>query len=240
MKKYSIVALFLLLAVFGAVFFVEKNKNESAVNVPETITANTQTSTTTAPKKEVISTPGVILIGDRAKYENLSEEEKQLMGQYYTATTKDLKQVFIDQMPISGCYLKYYDAKTMMVGCVAGKPGLPLSLIEKKTWQTLQPELSCGINLWDGISETSQYVIAVGDTNICYFKAGDENIKNLHGAKLTSKNEGYVKIGGMANEYDFTFDEPSETFIVSIFKRDGSIDPTHPNQKLRTETFILP
>jgi hypothetical protein len=235
-KKYTIVIILLTLVIFGTVFFVGKNKKEIVINVPA---PDNQTSTATAPKKEVVSTPGVILAGDRAKYENLSEEEKQLLEQYYSASTKDLKQTYKDDMPISGCYLKYYNANVILVGCAVPKPGISLSLVERGSWGTLPSGSNCGIDLWGGIAETSKYIIAIADKNICYFKAGDESIINLPGAHLTSKDEWYVKIGGMANEYDFTFDESSKTLTASVFKVVYS-SSGKPNPKIRTATFTLP
>jgi hypothetical protein len=238
-KKYLIITLFLILAIFGAVFFVEKNKKEVAVNIP---TPNTQTSTTTAPKKEVVSTPGVILAGDRAKYENLSEEEKKIIDRYtekYPAIYKEMLAGSGNEVAAKNYFpLKYYDDETVVIAVTNEKGAYNVLVYDTKTLEQLNDNLKAPLYIVGTIFENTDYIISSNGVQYSYYKKGERETKVVIGSLLTSKNETYVKIGGFGDQYDFTFDGLTRTLSASVFKRVYATEKENP--KLRTATFILP
>jgi hypothetical protein len=242
MKKYHIIILLfalVLLAIFGAVFFVGKNKEEIAINVPA---PDPQTSTTTTPKKEIVSTPGVILTGDRAKYENLSEEEKKIIDRYtekYPAVYKEILAGTGNEIAAKNYFpLKYYDDKTVVIAVTNEKGAFNVLVYDAQTLEQINDYLKVPLAIFGTIFENADYIISSNGAQYFYYKKGERETKTVAGSLLTSKNETYVKIGGFGDQYDFTFDAESKLLSVSVFKPINS--SSLPNPKIRTATFVLP
>lgn len=242
MKKSTIIIFLLILAIFGAVVFVNKNKKEVAISVPVPITTDTQKSTTTAPKKEVVSTPGVILTGNRAKYENLSEEERKIIDRYtekYPAIYKEILAGSGNEIAAKNTFpLKYHDDKTAVIADFNDKVGQNLIIYNIATFEKLNKD---EMFLFGNYVESRNYIVATInaiDGEFIFYKNGATDFQKIPSSLLKSKNETYMKQGGFGGVYDFSLDDTTKTLTASVFKpvfREGQNNP-----KIRTATFILP
>lgn len=171
------------------------------------------------------STTG-ILLGDVANYENLTTANKLLIEKIY----KPLN----DPSGWAACQLKYSDNKIALVGCLGPKVGIRFFLVHLENIKPFDADVDT-INTW-GYVETKNILISIQNNNITYFKPGFTEIKRVLGADLTT-GETYIKRGGMANDYEFSFDESTKTLTVSVFKDEQREDRA--NTKLREVQFVL-
>lgn len=176
----------------------------------------------------IITDTSGILLGDEAKYENLSIKNKLLIEKIY-----DPSYFFNDPFGYKLCQLKYFDTSTVLVGCVA-KVGIRFFLVKLADIKPFDPVLDT-INTWAYV-ETKNLLISIQHNNITYFKPGFIEIKRVTGSELTT-GETYVKRGGMADDYEFSFDEATKILTVSVFKNEQKEDRA--NTKLREVKFIL-
>ncbi|MBP6949000.1 MAG: hypothetical protein KBB50_02930 [Candidatus Pacebacteria bacterium] len=216
----------------------------------------TPVATTTAPQVN----DGVVLLGDNSKYEKLSKEQKVILEEYYATLSKDVR----DELSINSCVLKYYDEKKVIVGCVS-KMGYPLVLLERTTWKNISTDSVINTamgyleaeNYLIGVTDNGIYYYKSGDDSVTSIKdtqlplfdrvypeyAKTETRErteyreknNKEFTRLNSKNETYIRVGGMVDEYDISFDKQTKTLTVGVFKRTSS--ETHP--KTRTVKFVL-
>jgi len=168
-----LLALVAILLIGGGAYVYVQNKQANQTTIANSVLVS-QNST------------GKILLGDKALYENLSVEEKAIVGGYHTDLMRklndEIKKEGLDpatyegDQPINGCTLKYYDATKALIGCAVPKPGLPLYLVDRNTWKDVG-EYSGRLNSWDGYLETKNYIISVSDSGIYYYKSGDTEVR---------------------------------------------------------------
>lgn len=235
----------LFLVVGGEAYVYVKMKSDR----PPAVDSSAPAVVRTAPAVEAVpvqATPvqtvsasqdssGRILLGDKAKYANLSSDEKAVVVNYLNNFLKNIPQMYWSDFSVSGCILKYYDSDKILVGCAQPKPSFPLYLVNRNDWKDIG-QYSGQLNLFDGYVESKEYAIAVNDAGIFYYKTGDPDISLVPGSKLTDAGETYVESIGMAYSYGVTFDEPTKTLTVSVYKALNKL----PNPRIRTVKFVLP
>lgn len=132
------------------------------------------------------------------------------------------------------CQLKYSDSNVALIGCLGSKVGIRFFLVKLADMQSFDFDAD-SINTW-GYVETKNFLISIQNNNITYFRPGFTEIKKVPGSELDYREETYVKQGGLADTYEFSFDETTKTLTVSVFKNDYTEGP---NTKLREVQFVL-
>ncbi len=239
MKKYSISALIVIVAIVS--FIILSNKKPSPVD-HTTVATSTATTSSSTPPLVIESLPGRILLGDRSKYENLSVDEKKLVDsviakhpEIYTS----LLDMYGGEILAKNYFeLKYHDSETFALAVPTGKVGLVLNIYSVDSFEILESDASANVYFFGNSQETENYIIAAGDSQFTYYKKGEKHASLVKGSFLDMKKETYAKLGGFGSTHDFTFDDVSKTITASVFApvfKEGKENP-----KIRTVKFVLP
>lgn len=180
-------------------------------------------------ESETTNTPS-ILLGDMAEYENLIPKHKVLVEKFF-----DPAYFSGDEFGYKFCQLKYSDSKVALVGCLGSKVGIRFFLVKLTDIKSFNTDVdTITVNTW-GYVETRDILISIQHNNITYFKPGFTKIKRASDSELIFP-ETYIKRIGMADEYEFSFDENTNILTVSVFRNEHTEGP---NTKLREVQFLL-
>jgi hypothetical protein len=178
------------------------------------------------------ATQSEILLGEKAFYENLSSEEKKLVGAYYDTLGNDT--IGLLTQPISSCVLKYYDPFRALIGCGTPK-GTTFLLVDRENWRKIGE--GANLRLDDGYIESDTYAISTNLNEIFYYEVGKSSIKSVPNSKLSSV-ETYQESAGLGGgNFTVSFDASTKTISAEIYKATRGGER---REKIRTATFVLP
>lgn len=233
MKKIVYI-LFGVVVLYGVYFYF---RNRTVVDDTSKSTSKAASVAETSNTKVVPTKPdakGVILLADRARYENLSDTEKSFVDKIFKKYALD------ENVMEGGALLKYFNDSFALVGIPSGKGLTSIDFYSLNNFQRLDEKKS--MTKWNMMYEDSAYLIEIGDGGIKYYKAGDDSITDIPDSAVTAgvqfaKNQTYRKEGEIQESYDVAFDKSTKTLTLGVFKPDGSNGAV--NTKVGERKFIL-
>lgn len=174
-----------------------------------------------------------ILLGERAEYENLNPQEKGLVNRYLDSLPQDeyLPNAFY-------CVLKYYDVKTVLLGCNLEKPGIPLYIFNRDTLELIHKNKN---SLDLTLTENENYLVSTCYTqyeSLCYYKKGADQFLTVPNSELKDKNQTYTFHGSPGGDFyniEIT-DNKVKATVYDKNKPTGQFE----NVKIKDLEFVLP
>lgn len=171
-----------------------------------------------------------IFLGNTGVYNILTTDEQNIMRSVLSNLD------FVQNENDGTCVLKYYDDETVLAYCGSGGKSPSINVYSRKTKQRITNALE-NIVVFEGFYESSSIIFGLANERITYFKPGFQTTKSV-GIKTIDSNESYVKKQLIRSDYNFSYNEQSNSITVGVFKNkdaDGSFE----REKLRDETYIL-
>ena len=226
MKKIFLALFTIIICVSAFVYFINSKSSARVDKVRSTNLNRVNPNTTGTGTFLDINT----------YYASTTDYEKYLVDSFIESSadfTQDVKNE--GELGKQNYQLRYYD-KDVVIFCLSNrKIGCYLSLYNIKDFKKISSDYYI-----NGASEITVknfltlYVLG----SIYYFKPGMKDFAVLAGSTITNKNETYVKIGGMVDDYEYSVDEKRNKLKVSVFKNTNKGDVE--NEKLREIEFMLP
>ena len=225
----------LVILLCGAGYYYYKNQsvtNTPKVTSPSVAAPVSQNSNNTTSSVPVVK--GKIILGERSRYENLSDTEKEIVRKILNKNSPG------ENIALDGVILKYYDDTFALVGRPSGKGSVVIYFYSLNDFQRLDDKKS--MTKWNMMYENSNYLIEIGDGGVTYYRAGDDSFTNIPNSAVTAgtqlvKNQTYRKEGDIQESYDVVFDESTKTLTLGVFKPDGVNGGA--NTKVGKKEFIL-